>query len=169
MTPNSTSTTVAPGQSAVFTVTVAPQGSYASPISFSCSGLPAVAACSFSPATITPDTKPATTTLTITTAPQSESESESALLTPGDGPGPLTATWLMLPGMLLGMVVLAAPKRRKLLSCCLLCLVAGGCVLQSACSGVSSRNFTPAGSYTIKVTGTAGTTQQTIAVKLIVS
>jgi sugar lactone lactonase YvrE len=170
MTPSSTTATVTPGQSAVFTITVAPQGSYTSPISFSCSGLPAVAACSFSPATITPDANPATTKLTITTAPQSESE--SALLTPGPGgdrPGPLTATWLMLPGMLLGMVALAAPKRRKLLSCCLLCLVAGGCVLQSACAGISSSNFTPAGSYTIKVTGTAGTTQQTVTVKLTVS
>jgi hypothetical protein len=168
MTPSSTSVTVAPGQSAIFTVTVAPQGSYTSPISFSCSGLPAVAACSFSPATITADANPSKTTLTITTAPQSE----SALLMPGplgDRPGPLNATWLMLPGMLLGMVVLAAPKRRKLLSSCLLCLVAGGCVLQSACAGISSRNSTPAGSYTIKVTGTAGTTQQTVAVTLIVS
>jgi hypothetical protein len=47
-------------------------------------------------------------------------------------------------------------------------LVAGGCVLQSAC-GSSSRNRTPAGSYTITVTGTAGTTQQTVAVTLTVS
>jgi sugar lactone lactonase YvrE len=170
ITPSQTSATVAPGQSAVLTVTVAPQGSYTSPITFSCSELPAEAACSFSPATITPDAKPATTTLTITTAPQSESE--SALLTPGplgDRPGPLNAAWLVLPGMLLGMLAIATPKRRKLLNCCLLCLVAGGCVLQSACSGVSSRNSTPAGSYTIKVTGTAGTTQQTVAVTLIVS
>ncbi len=168
MTPSSTSATVTPGQSAVLTVTVTPQGSYTSPISFSCSGLPADAACNFSPATITPDAKPATTKLTITTAPQSE----SALLTPGplgDRSGPLNATWLVLPGMLLGMLAIATPKRRKLLSFCLLFFVAGGCVLQSACSGISSRNFTPAGSYTIKVTGTAGTTQQTVAVTLIVS
>jgi hypothetical protein len=165
MTPNSTSATVTRGQSAVLTVTVTPQGSYTSPISFSCSGLPAVAACSFSPATITPDANPATTTLTITTAPQ------SALLKPGprgDRSGLLNATWLVLPGMLLGMVAIAAPKRRKLLSCCLLFLVAGGCVLQSACAGVSSKNFTPAGSYTITVTGTAGSTQQTVAVTLTV-
>jgi NHL repeat len=166
MTPSSTTATVGPGQSAVFNITVAPQGSYTSPISFSCSELPAVAACSFSPATITPDAKPETTTLTITTAPQ------SALLTAGprgDRSGPLSATWLLLPGMLLGMVAIATPKRRKLLSCCLLFLVAGGCVLQSACAGVSSRNYTPAGSYTITVTGTAGTTQHTVAVTLTVS
>ena len=165
MTPNATSTTITPGQSAVLTVKVTPQGSYTSPISFSCSGLPAEAACSFSPATITLDATPATTTLTITTA------SQNALLTPGprgDRLGPLNATWLVLPGMLLGMVVIAAPKRRKLLSCCLLFFVAGGCVLQSAC-GTSSKNLTPAGSYTIKVTGTAGSTQQTVAVTLTVS
>jgi hypothetical protein len=166
VTSNPTSTTVAPGQSAVFTFTVTPQGSYTSPISFSCGGLPAVAACSFSHATITPDANPATTTLTITTAHQ------SALLMPGplgDRSGPLNATWLVWPGMLLGMVAIAAPRRRKLLSCCLLFLVAGGCVLQSACAGISSKTYTPAGSYTIKVTGTAGTTQQTVTVTLTVS
>jgi sugar lactone lactonase YvrE len=165
LTPSSTSATVTAAQSAVLTVTVTPQGSYTSPITFSCSGLPAEAACSFSPATITPDANPATTTLTITTATQ------SALLTPGprgDRSGLLSATWLVLPGMLLGMVAIAAPKRRKLLSCCLLFLVAGGCVLQSAC-GTTSKNLTPAGKYTITVTGTAGSTQQTVLVTLTVS
>ncbi len=171
ITSNPTSATIAQGKSAVFTFTVTPQGSYTSPISFSCSTLPAVAACSFSPATITPDGNPATTTLTITTAPQ------SALLTPGphgDRLGPWNATWLvfpgmLLPGMLLGMAAIAAPRRRKLLSYCLLFFVAGGCVLQSACAGVSSRNLTPPGSYTITVTGTAGSTQQTVAVTLTVT
>jgi streptogramin lyase len=166
MTPSTTSATVTPGQSAVLTVKVTTQGSYTSPITFSCSGLPAVAACSFSPATVTPDANPATTTLTITTA------SQSALLTPsprGGRLGPLSATWLMLPGMLLGMVAIGAPKRRKLLSCCLLFLVAGGCVFQSACGISTSQSLTPAGSYSIRVTGTAGATQQTVAVTLNVS
>ena len=163
VTSDPTNATIAAGHSAVFTLTVTPQGSYTSPITFSCSGLPAVAACSFSPATVTPGANPATTVLTITTAPQ------SALLTSGphgDRPGPWNATWLMLPGMLLGMVAIAAPRRRKLLSCCLLFLVAGGCVLQSAC-GTTSKN-TPRGSYTITVTGTAGATQQAVAVTLTV-
>jgi hypothetical protein len=53
-------------------------------------------------------------------------------------------------------------------------LVAGGCVLQSACGSGSksltpTETLTPAGSYTITVTGTAGTTHQTIAVTLTVS
>ena len=166
VTSNPPSATVPQGQSAVFTLTVTPQGSYTSPISFSCSGLPAVAACSFSPATVTPGANPATTTLTITTA------SQSALLSPAPGghrSGPLNATWLVLPGILLGMIAIAAPTRRKLLSFCLLFLVAGGCALQSACGTTSSRKLRPAGSYTITVTSTAGATQQTIAVTMIVS
>jgi hypothetical protein len=78
--------------------------------------------------------------------------------------------WLVLPGMLGGLVAIAAPRRRKLLSCCLLFLVAGGCVLQSACGTTTrTKNFTPPGSYTITVTGTAGSTQQTVAVTLTVT
>ncbi len=160
VTSDPTSATVAPGKSAVFTFTVTPQGSYTTPVSFACSGLPAVAACSFSPATVTPGANPVTTTLTITTAPQ------TALATPGMSGGLLNATWLVLPGMLFGMVAIATPRRRKLLTCCLLFLLAGGCVLQSAC-GTTSRN-TPRGSYTITVTGTAGSTQQAVAVTLTV-
>ena len=166
------SATVAPGQSAVFTLTVTPQGSYTSPISFSCSGLPAVAACAFSPASVTPGSNPATITLTITTAAQ------SALLSPapggpglhGNGSGPLNAMWLVLPGMLVGIVAIAAPKRRRVLSCCLLFLVAGGCVLQSACGSTTRiKSGTPAGSYTITVTGTAGSAQQTVPLTLTVN
>jgi hypothetical protein len=70
--------------------------------------------------------------------------------------------------MRLGVFAIAVPRRRKLLSCCLLFVVAAGCALQSAC-GTSSKKFTPAGSYTITVTGTAGATQQTIAVTLTVT
>jgi sugar lactone lactonase YvrE len=165
---NPPSASVTQGQSAVFTVTVTPQGSYTSPIGFSCSGLPAVAACSFSPATVTPDANPATTTLTITTAAQ------SALLASAPGghrSGPLNATWLVLPGMLVGIVAIAAPNRRRLLSCCLLFLLASGCVLQSACGTTSktSNSLTPPGSYTITVTGAAGSTHQTVVVTLTVS
>ena len=168
VTSNPPSATVTQGQSAMFALTVTPQGSYTSPIGFSCSGLPAAAACSFSPATVTPDANPATTTLTITTAAQ------SALLLPAPGghrSGPLNATWLVLPGLLVGIVAIAAPNRRRLLSCCLLFLLAGGCVLQSACGTTSktSNSLTPPGSYTITVTGAAGSTHHTVAVTLTVS
>jgi hypothetical protein len=60
--------------------------------------------------------------------------------------------------MLLGTVGMAAPKRRKLLNCCLAFLLVGGCLLQAAC-GSGGKSGTPAGTYTVTVTGGAGSTQ----------
>jgi len=54
------------GQSVTTSIVITPTGGFTSAVSFSCSGLPSVATCSFSPATVTP---PGTTstTLTVTT------------------------------------------------------------------------------------------------------
>ena len=76
--------------------------------------------------------------------------------------------------MLLGTAGMAAPKRRKLLSYCLVFLLVSGCLLQVACSGASNGGSggggggTPSGSYTITVTGAAGSTQHAAPVTLIV-
>jgi DNA-binding beta-propeller fold protein YncE len=47
--------TITAGQSGTITLTVMPLGSFTSPISFSCTGLPALAGCTFSPASVTPN------------------------------------------------------------------------------------------------------------------
>ena len=65
---NPASLTVTSGQSASTTVLVTPRNSFASPVSFSCSGLPSGALCSFLPATVTPSEGMAQTALTITTS-----------------------------------------------------------------------------------------------------
>jgi hypothetical protein len=75
-------------------------------------------------------------------------------------------------------VGLAPPKRRKLLSYCIVFLLVSGCLLQVACSGASNSGSgggggggtggTPAGTYTVTVTGTAGATQHTTPVTLTV-
>ena len=51
---NPTIATLTAGQTGTFTLTATPQGSVNSPISFSCNGLPAMANCTFNPATVTP-------------------------------------------------------------------------------------------------------------------
>lgn len=57
------------GQSVTTTLTVTPQGGFNSAVTFSCSGLPAGATCSFSPATVTPSgSSTATTQLMVTTS-----------------------------------------------------------------------------------------------------
>ncbi len=63
--------TVRAGQSATFNITIAPVGDLTSTVGFSCTGLPAGAACSFSPASLTPGINPVSTTLTLTTTAQS--------------------------------------------------------------------------------------------------
>ena len=69
--------------------------------------------------------------------------------------------------MLLGGAGISKPNRRKLLGFCLIFLVLGGCMLQSACGSSSSSTHTstgnsgtPAGAYSVVVTGTANDVNQ---------
>jgi YVTN family beta-propeller protein len=163
-----TGATVAAGGSTAFTVTVTPQGSFTTAITFSCSGLPSMAVCGFNPTSLTPNASNLDTTLTITTAAQS---SRGELL-PAQPSGRLYVMGLVLPAMLLGTVGLAAPKRRKLLSFALVCVLVGGCPLQTACGGGNSggggSTGTPSGTYTITVTGTAGSTVHSTTVTITI-
>src|SRR6185437_959945 len=56
------------GQTGSITITVTPVNGFNSSVSFGCSGLPPGASCSFSPATVTPNQAPASTTLTLSTS-----------------------------------------------------------------------------------------------------
>lgn len=56
------------GQTGSITITVTPVNGFNSAVSFGCSGLPPGASCSFSPATVSPDQAPASTTLTLSTS-----------------------------------------------------------------------------------------------------
>jgi hypothetical protein len=74
---------------------------------------------------------------------------------------------LLIPAMLLSTGGLNTQKKTKVLACCLVFLVIGGCLLQTACGGGAStpapaptgNTGTPAGTYTITVTGTANGVQ----------
>ncbi|MGC1370963.1 MAG: choice-of-anchor D domain-containing protein [Candidatus Sulfotelmatobacter sp.] len=167
LTSNSTRMTVAAGQPGTLTLNVTPQGSFTSPINFSCTGLPASATCTFNPATVTPGANTVTTTLTITAAAQTASLPAAPS---GRRSGLLYAMWLALPAMLLG-TGLAVPKRRKRLSCFFVFLLVSGCLLQAACDAGSFTRAgvgTPAGSYKITVIGAASSTQHTATVTLTV-
>jgi 6-phosphogluconolactonase (cycloisomerase 2 family) len=167
LSPNPASATVNPGQSGTYALTVTPQGSFTNPISFSCIGLPALAACTFSPATLTPNTNTVTTNLTITT------KGPTAALAPaprGHNSSPLYALCLVLPAMVLGTARMGAPKRRKLMGRFLVLLAIAACLFLAACGGGSNSAsaITPAGNYTITVAGIGGSTQHTATVTLAV-
>jgi hypothetical protein len=166
---------VMPGSSSTANVTLAYLGGLdPSKVTLTCAVTPAAnpaASCSLGAVSVTGTS--GTAVLTVSTAgPQ------AALETPAGqrGSGMLFAFGMIVPAMLLGGAGGSKPNRRKLLGFCLIFLVLGGCMLQSACgsSGSSSHTSTgnsgtPAGSYSVLVTGTAnGVSQSTPSMTLTV-
>jgi hypothetical protein len=165
--------TVAAGQSATLSATLTPTGGFTQQVTFSCSGLPAGAACSFTPGAIVPSNGAAKATLTITTTPR-----KSGALHRGTG-GVFFA--LTLP--LLGVVMVGGGKRRAWARiavlgalCVVLVLVSTSC---GGFSGSSSQppnppsgggggGGTPAGAYTVVVTAQGGGVSHTANVRLTV-
>ncbi len=170
-----TTGSVAAGQSATFTFTVTPTAGYTGTVKFSCGTLPSMAACSFSPASITPSGgTAATSTLTVTTA------AASALLSPERPFGP-SVPWIPAGGLALaGVIGLAfAPGRVRRWNRQLR-LLSWGFLLASlslavvGCGGggnnTPSNPGTPAGTYSISVSASdsAGGPQHAASISLTV-
>ncbi|MGA8150353.1 MAG: protease pro-enzyme activation domain-containing protein [Terriglobales bacterium] len=159
--PTASPTTVnvsAPGQSGKTTISITPIAGFSQAVSFSCGPLPAEAACSFNPTSVTPSGKAVTTTLTITTTAASASLRQDPV---GRSAAPFYAP--LFPG-LLGLVMAAGaggkPKRRGMrlllltVILCALTLCLPGCGGGSG-GGNTGNPGTPAGSSTVTVTATA--------------
>ncbi|MGH9486833.1 MAG: protease pro-enzyme activation domain-containing protein [Terriglobales bacterium] len=130
-------TAVGPGQPAIIPLTVTAYGGFQGPVTFTCSGLPANAACSFNPSSValTGDNA-VNVTLTITTA-------VAAAASAGGGSGPADAAGLLV---LLGLAALAVFPRRRRRSA----LAAAGCallvlLLAAGCGGGSGGASTSTG------------------------
>ena len=149
-----TSASVTPGQSASFTFKVSPVAGYSGTVKFSCGALPSMAACAFSPSSVTPSGgSPVSSTLTVTTT-----GATAALNT--DRP---FAPWLPAGGLAIaGVMGLALAPRKirrwnlqlRMLSWAL--LLASLSLPVMSCGGGSGNSTpsnpgTPAGSYTISV------------------
>jgi hypothetical protein len=155
-------------------IITAPLNGFSGNVTLACSGLPALSQCNFSPSG--PVAVGTTITLTISTT------AATALLqrpVPSRNT-PLYALWLSMPGMALGFVGLARPggKRRHgaWLGMLLLALVLLGTLVACGGGGGSSTTSpppvpqpgTPAGTYTVTVTGTSGTVTRTAQIQLTV-
>jgi hypothetical protein len=151
---------VVAGQSSTTTVMVTPLNSFSSPVTFSCSGLPAGASCSFSPGTVTPSHSgaAASTTLTVTTS------TTTALVRHGSSP--------LFPGSALALAVCCfGLRKRRGFQLMLFALVALGMSLCTGCSlGVwSNTQPTPqAQSSTVTVVATSGALQPSTTFTLTV-
>jgi hypothetical protein len=108
---NPTSASIHAGQSTTFTLSVNPVGGFNSPVTFSCSGVPSSAACTFTPGTVTPNGAPVTSNLTVTTTGPSAS-----MRIPGSRMQPATsvfAWWMSAGTMAIAGMVLVAGMRRE--------------------------------------------------------
>ena len=165
---------VSAGTSGSSTVTLTAVNGYALPVNLACSvsggGTPAPACgtSSFSPNPLTPSASGATSNLTITTTGAS-----AALYRPSSI---FYAMWLPIVGLSLVGIRCTSPLRRKkkLLGFLLLGLIMAALFFLPACGGSSNNGgggggctgCTPAGNYTVTVTGTDSNNQFTHAVDL---
>ena len=164
--PNPASFTVSPGQSGASTIAVSPLNAFSGTVSFSCVVAPVVSlgpGCSLSPTSAAAN---GSTTLTVTTT------APSAV---GPLPGPnwfVTGGATFLLGLLLLLVISTKKRRLKLalglLAAALLAAALIGCGGGSS-SGGGGNSGTPAGTYTITVTGTSGTLSHTATVSVTVT
>ena len=155
------------GQSGSFTVTVTPDAAgFTQPVSFSCSGLPANSRCSFSPATVTPGASTAGTTMTIFTT------GTAAGTRPGQAP--LSAFWISGIGLLGAVFVRSGNSRRRrysalaLLGLTLLAMQMGCGSTGSKSSANSPQLSAATGTFSVMITGTAGSLQRSTAATVVV-
>ncbi len=169
LTASAVSQTVTAGQTASYSLTLAPAGNaFNGSISFTCSGLPPLTQCSL-PAPVTPGTGPAVANLMITT---------TAPIATLRRQGFLYAAWLPLPSLALVFAgFLSGDSRRKRVAMyAAMATVLLLTLLQPACGGGGSGSSgtpqpqpgTLAGTYTVTVHASSGAQSHTLALTLTV-
>jgi hypothetical protein len=149
------SATIKAGQTATFTITINPINGMASAVTFGCSGLPAASSCTFSPASLTPNGSPVSTTLTIsTTAPSSATVPVARL-------HPWTFAWSV--AMVLGLLVAGnfqTTRKGRRRWRALAGMAVALCIVSCGGGGptvTNQNNGTPAGTSSINVTAISAT------------
>ena len=168
-----TSASVVAGNSVTYTFTVTPSFGFNAKVTLGCGGAPRGATCSASPSTVTPDgTNPITARVTVTTAVRS-------MPPPRSGPNlnlprlltRVRPTWFLWLLLLLTLVASQAMARRHRVLF-RLALVMGLVLLWAACGAGGSQvdvpEGTPAGNYTLTLTGTSGAVTHGISTGLTV-
>jgi len=161
--------TINAGSSARFVLTIAPAG-YAGPVTVRCSGAPQGSTCALSPSSITLDgTNAASATITLTTTARTVAMA---------APLSTRLTWTLATFLFPLVLLTAGAGRRKIRAAA---VVVGLAVILSltACGGGGGSSGgpgpppvvagTPAGTYTVTVGASAGTTTHTALITLKVN
>ena len=170
LTTSTPSQTVTAGQTATYTLSVAPAGlAFSSAITFSCSGLPSLTQCAFSPDSAIPGNTSAAVAFTITTTAPVASLRRGRMF---------YAACLSLPGIgfVFAGLIRSEPRRKRLAKLAATGLFAIVLLLLPSCGGGGSSTGgpppqpgTPPGTYPITVTASsASVTAKTVIVNLTV-
>jgi uncharacterized repeat protein (TIGR03803 family) len=147
--------TISPGGSSTSAVDVSAQKGFNGSVALTCSVQPSpvlAPTCSISPNSTIPGTAAA---LTVSTT-----GATAGVLRSSGGAALFYAVWLPLIGLVATRVGFGSAQKRKgtIAAGMLACMLLAGLFFQVACGGSSmhTSNSTPAGTYTITVTGTSG-------------
>ena len=171
-------TTITAGQVATFSVSAAPTAGFNQTITWTCTGAPMASTCSVSPASSPMDgSNVATTTVSLTTTARAATVPVRKFrFAPPPLPRqvlPIFIAWLLVL-LILHKLKRTERSRRLLTAAAVLVLVA----VCASCGGGSSNGSpppppptggTPAGTYTITVTGSSGSLSHSATFKLIVN
>ena len=165
---------VTPGQPSTSTITISPKNGFnPSGVAFTCSVAPASnpsLACSLGKLSVANDVGSATLTITPAGSASAQLSSPS-----GHSSRAMLIFALLIPGMLFGTVGIVKQDRSKLLGWLLAFAVLGACLLQGACGSAGNAKTaatdggTPAGLYTVTVTGSANGIHHTTAASITVN
>jgi hypothetical protein len=166
------SVTVSAGDLANYPLMVTGKNNFSGTVTVSCTaGLPSGASCTTPSAAITASTTTSAAMLTINTAGRTTAV---LLRFPEGHRAGFLAGWLLVSAIVLGILGLGVPRRRLRLGYALALLLVSCALWQGGCGSsvnsipVNTTAGTPAGTYTVTLTGTSGTTQQTTSVTLVV-
>ena len=159
-------TVPAAGNPATYYLQLTPHPQYTTSVALSCAGVPAGAACTFSPTSVTLNGGPQPATLSISTTARPIVTPAAFLLTPN-----FYAMGVVIP--ILGWLALGSGdrRRRRVAGMLMLCAVFVCLMMLPSCSHQNVQppvSGTPAGNYTITVTASAGSDTKTTSVQLIV-
>jgi uncharacterized repeat protein (TIGR01451 family) len=167
-----TSTTLTAGDTATYQVTLGipagQSGAFSNQVSLSCSaGVPTAAACTFSTNPLTmSNASPVSSTLTITTTARPVTTTSLPTL------HRWYVSFLPITGLTLLGISIGGVRRRRFAVVAFAVVLFGLCGLQLACNNGSGttqpKTGTPAGTYTITLTGTSGSASHAKQLKLVV-